>query len=76
MYFVKARRWQMSTEKLLSLGFPVHPTLASAMGGLPTLPVRDRRRATAIAGNCMHLSSLLLAVFIALSCFGEKNLTE
>jgi hypothetical protein len=58
-------------EKLSSLGWPVTADVASAMG-VPMVPVRDAKRAEAISGNCMHLSSSTVILFVALCCFGPR----
>jgi hypothetical protein len=67
----KRKRWLCPREKLAALGWPVTPDVASAMG-VPMVPVRDAKRAESIAGNCMHLSTSTVILFVALSCFGPR----
>ena len=59
-------------ERLLTLGFPVCPEVALAMG-TPLLPVRDTQRASQIAGNCMHFGCVTVVLLLALTCFGPRH---
>ena len=59
-------------ERLLTLGFPVCPEAALAMG-TPLLPVRDTQRASQIAGNCMHFGCVTVVLLLALTCFGPRH---
>ena len=65
---VAAKRWLTAREKLSTLGFPVTPGQALAMG-VPILPVTENSRASQILGNSMNFSSVGIIELIALSCF-------
>ena len=68
MFVPSLRRWMVPKEKLLLMGFPVVPSVAMSMG-VPVLAITDNRRASYVAGNCMHFSCVLLIQFLALVCF-------
>ena len=59
-------------ERMASLGFPVVPSQARAMG-TPVLPIRDPSRAVAVSGNSMHFSCVAVAQMISLTCFSPKD---
>ena len=62
------RRFMCAREKMASLGFPVTPATASAMG-TPMMAVRDAKRMSTMAGNAMHFSSIGIVQFVALACY-------
>ena len=62
------RRWLTGREKLASLGFPVTPAVAMAMGA-PMLGVKDTKRAALVAGNAMALSTVGVVELVALCCY-------
>ncbi|CAE8628110.1 unnamed protein product [Polarella glacialis] len=72
-WIMHLRRWMASPEKLLSLGFPIRPSVAHAMGVHVHLPIRDVKRADQLTGNCMHFSSTAIVQLIALSCFCPRD---
>ena len=59
-----------SLDKMASLGWPVTPQAASAMG-TTQLPAIDRLRASALAGNSMHFSCASFHLLLGLVCFGK-----
>lgn len=69
---VTQKRWLTGREKLASLGFPVTPETSSAMG-VPPLPVKDVKRAGAIAGNAMCFATVGVVQLIALACYKKLN---
>ncbi|CAE8608932.1 unnamed protein product [Polarella glacialis] len=71
-WHVMSRRWLTGREKLASLGFPVTASAADSMG-MPELPVRDTKRASAISGNCMHFSTVAVVQFVALVCYKQTQ---
>ncbi|CAE8602347.1 unnamed protein product [Polarella glacialis] len=71
-WHVMSRRWLTGREKLASLGFPVTASAADSMG-VPELPVRDTKRASAISGNCMHFSTVAVVQFVALVCYKQTQ---
>ena len=74
MYFPYFRRWMCSSERLAAFGFPIRPAMAESMG-VPCLPIRDWRRANALAGNCMVLPCVGIAQMVALCCIASKEAT-
>jgi hypothetical protein len=71
MWLPHWRRWMCSSEKLATFGFPVRQFIAEAMG-TPVLPIRDEKRASDVAGNCMNLSTVTTVEMIGLSCFAKR----
>ncbi|CAE8711111.1 unnamed protein product [Polarella glacialis] len=71
-WHVMSRRWLTGRETLASLGFPVTASAADSMG-VPELPVRDTKRASAISGNCMHFSTVAVVQFVALVCYNQTQ---
>jgi hypothetical protein len=71
MWLPHWRRWMCSSEKLATFGFPVRQFIAEAMG-TPVLPIRDEKRASDVAGNCMNLSTVTIVEMIGLSCFAKR----
>lgn len=67
---VSKKRFLTGREKLGTLGFPVAPACAHAMG-VCELPVLDPKRCSKISGNCMHWSCIGVVQMIALICFKE-----
>ena len=65
------KRWLCGREKLASLGFPVTPGLAEAMG-VPVLPVTDAQRASSLSGSCMALTTVAIVELVALSSLRLK----
>ena len=72
MWNVAEQRWLTGRDKFASLGFPVTGECALAMG-VPELPVRDVKRASAIPGNCMHFASVGVLQLVAMACYKEKS---
>ena len=66
----KARRWLVAREKLAALGFPCDSASARAMG-VPEIPIRCTKRASAVAGNAMHFGSVAVAQLVTLCCFAK-----
>ena len=62
---VSKKRFMTGREKLGMLGFPITPKTAAAMH-VKELPVTDVKRASKIAGNCMHWSSIGVIQLVAL----------
>ena len=65
-------RWLTGREKLATLGFPVEPASAEAMG-VPVVPVRCTKRAEHLAGNAMHFSNVAVMQLLAMSCFALRS---
>lgn len=63
-----SNRWLTGREKLACLGYPVTPDAAHAMG-CPVLPIRCTKRASQLAGNCMHFNNVAVMQLLCLSCF-------
>ena len=74
LYFPFFRRWMVASERLACLGFPVRTRLSEAMG-VPPLLIRDERRASQLAGNCMMLPCVAIAQRIGLACVASKQNT-
>ena len=74
LYFPFFRRWMVASERLACLGFPVRTRLSEAMG-VPPLLIRDERRASQLAGNCMMLPCVAIAQMIGLACVASKQNT-
>ena len=68
----KRKRCMTSRELLATLGFPVIKATAAAMM-VPELPILDSSRASRIAGNAMHWSSVAVVQLVALSCFSPAR---
>ena len=68
MWNVSHQRWLTGRDKLASLGYPVTPETSAAMG-VPELPIRDVKRASAVAGNAMCFASVGVVQLIALTCY-------
>ena len=68
VWHVMSRRWLLPREILATLGFPVEQQSAAAMG-VPILPIACPRRAAAVAGNCMHMSTVSVIQLVGLCCF-------
>ena len=66
----KAKRWLTAREKLASLGFPCDLASSDAMG-VPEIPIKCNKRASAVAGNAMHFGSVAIAQLLALCCFAK-----
>ncbi|CAE7804105.1 unnamed protein product [Symbiodinium sp. CCMP2456] len=69
----KRKRCMTSRELLATLGFPVTKATARAMM-VPELPILDSNRASRIAGNAMHWSSVGVVQLVALSCFRPASI--
>ena len=63
-----SKRILTGREKLATLGFPVDSETARARG-VPVLPVACPKRASAVAGNCMHLGTVAVMQLLGLCCF-------
>eukprot|EP00438_Fugacium_kawagutii_P023382 Skav217039 [mRNA] locus=scaffold3292:28403:29146:+ [translate_table: standard] len=74
LWSCKHKRWVTGKERLASLGWPVHPNLASAME-CPQTPALDVKRSADLAGNSMHLLNCGVVQAIALSAFGPSRTT-
>ena len=57
-----------SHPRLSTLGFPMRESMARALG-VSTVAVKDPKRATQLAGNCMSFNTAAVIHMIALSCF-------
>lgn len=68
MYHVPSDTWMTGRDKLACLGLPVSAGQALAMG-VPILPVSDPQRASKVAGNSFHFSSVSVVALVALVCF-------
>jgi hypothetical protein len=62
--------WLTAVDKLASLGWPVTPEVAEAMG-VPIVPVTDNARADVMAGNAMHFTNSAVVLLVGLACFGK-----
>ena len=71
MWHTKHCRWLTAKERLVSLGWPVVPTIASAMN-VPLVPATDIKRASDLAGNSMHFLNCGVQQLVALACFGPE----
>ena len=67
-----ARRWLVAREKLAALGFPCDSASAAAMG-VPEIPIKCTKRASAVAGNAMHFGSVAVAQLVTLCCFAKRS---
>ena len=65
-------RFLTPTDRLASLGWPMTPSCASAMGATP-FPSLDPKRAEVMTGNSMHLSCAGIALLLGLTCFGKLD---
>lgn len=72
LFLPSKRRWFCAVEKLATLGFPVAPGQAMAMG-VPQLPVLDIHRASLIAGNSMNFANVCIVQLVALTCFAPHG---
>ena len=72
LWSVKHRRWLTAKERLVSLGWPVTGTVATAMA-VPLIPATDVKRASDLAGNSMHFLNAGAQQLLALSCFGPDG---
>ncbi|CAE7328809.1 unnamed protein product [Symbiodinium necroappetens] len=72
LFLPSKRRWLCAVEKLATLGFPVAPGQAMAMG-VPQLPVLDIHRASLIAGNSMNFANVCIVQLVALTCFAPHD---
>jgi hypothetical protein len=70
-FYPMAMRWLVGSERLATMGYPVHPALAKAMG-VPPLAVKDVKRASDIVGNAFHMGNACTAQLLALACFGLR----
>ena len=73
-FFPFHRRWMVSSERLATFGFPVRKEVARSMG-LPAVAIRDLRRASLLAGNCMLLPAVAIVQLVALCCIALKQTT-
>ena len=73
-FFPFLRRWMCSSERLASFGFPVRRDVAEWMGVPPVL-IKDQRRASELAGNCMLLPTVAIVQLVALACVASKKAT-
>ena len=64
--------WLLPKEKLACLGFPVTPETALGMG-VATVPIADAFRASSIAGNSFHFTTVAVVQLVALSCYRLKK---
>lgn len=65
-------QWLLPKDKLACLGFPVEQQVATAMG-VAQIPVADRFRASSIAGNSFHFSTVAVVQMVALACYRLKS---
>ena len=69
------QRWLTGKERLLTMGWPVIPEVADAMG-CPMVGASDRQRAqdlASTAGNGFHFQTSGILQLISLSCFGRTQ---
>ena len=62
------KRFMTSREKLAAMAWPVSEHMAKPMC-CQVVPTQDIHRASALAGNAMHFTTVAVAQLIALSCF-------
>ena len=67
----KHKRWLTAKERLISMGWPVIPEIASVME-CPQVPALDIKRAGDLAGNAMHFVNCGVQQLIGLTCFGPE----
>ena len=73
LYWIPAlRRWLTAKERLLSLGWPVVPQVASAMCS-PLVPALDVKRASDLAGNSMHFLNTGMQQLVALASYSPAE---
>lgn len=66
------RRWVTGKERLVSMGWPVHPQIAAGMN-VPQIPASDCHRASDLAGNSMHFSTVAAFQLLSLACWGPTR---
>ena len=65
------KRMMVARDKLSALCMPVCPFFCDQLG-TPVLGIRDPKRASQLAGNCMNFLNITLVQFVALSCFARR----
>lgn len=73
MWGVWQGRFLTGREKLASLGFPVTPAISRSLH-VRELPLKDTKRCSMVAGNCMHLTTVGLIQLVALASFHLTDL--
>lgn len=66
-------RFLTGREKLGTLGFPITPQVASAMG-VPEIPLLDIKRCSMVAGNAMHWGCVGVVQLAALVSYKQIKL--
>ena len=72
MWHVQSTTFLTNKEKLLTLGYPVTPGTALAMG-VPILEVADCQRASSIAGNSFQFGAVGIIQLVALACLRDMT---